>query len=88
MIHTTECERNRSRAEARTVTQAMEPAHDIGERFFKELADFAPVMIQRSGTDTENAAIHCGSLDAGVELLTKPFTQVELARKLRKILAR
>lgn len=70
------------------MTQAMEPAHDIGERFFKELADFAPVMIQRSGTDTENAAIHCGSLDAGVELLTKPFTQVELARKLRKILAR
>jgi PAS domain S-box-containing protein len=25
--------------------------HDVGERFFKELADFAPVMIWRSGTD-------------------------------------
>ena len=24
---------------------------DLGERFFQELADFAPVMIWRSGTD-------------------------------------
>jgi PAS domain S-box-containing protein len=29
----------------------IEPAHEIGDRFFKELADFAPVMIWRSGTD-------------------------------------
>ena len=37
---------------------------------------------------TENSIIHGGRLDPGVELLTKPFTQGELAQKLRKILAR
>jgi PAS domain S-box-containing protein len=36
---------------------------------------------------TENAIIHGGRLEQGVELLSKPFTQDELARKLRKILA-
>lgn len=36
---------------------------------------------------TDNAVIHGGRLDTGMELLTKPFTQVELAQKLRKILA-
>ena len=37
---------------------------------------------------TDNAIIHGGRLDAGVELLTKPFTQGALAQKLRKILRR
>jgi CheY-like chemotaxis protein len=35
---------------------------------------------------TDNAIVHGGRLDAGVELLSKPYTQEELARKLRKIL--
>jgi PAS domain S-box-containing protein len=29
----------------------MDPARQVSERFFKELADFAPVMIWRSGSD-------------------------------------
>jgi PAS domain S-box-containing protein len=33
-----------------------------------------------------NAIVHDGRLDAGVELLTKPFTQAALAAKLRDIL--
>jgi PAS domain S-box-containing protein len=33
------------------VSQSDHPSHDLGERFFKELADFAPVMIWRSGPD-------------------------------------
>jgi CheY-like chemotaxis protein len=35
---------------------------------------------------TDNAIIHSGRLEEGVELLSKPFTQEELARKLRKVL--
>ena len=33
------------------MTETADPPHDVGERFFKELADFAPVMIRRSGPD-------------------------------------
>jgi CheY-like chemotaxis protein len=35
---------------------------------------------------TRNAIVHHGRLDAGVELIAKPFTRAELAEKLRKIL--
>ena len=35
----------------------------------------------------DNAIVHRGRLDDGVELLSKPYTQEELARKLRKIMA-
>jgi PAS domain S-box-containing protein len=33
-----------------------------------------------------NSIVHQGRLDAGVHLLTKPFTQAQLARKLRNLL--
>jgi PAS domain S-box-containing protein len=35
---------------------------------------------------TENAIVHGGRLDAGVELLGKPYTRATLARRIRKIL--
>jgi PAS domain S-box-containing protein len=35
---------------------------------------------------TENAIVHQGRLDAGVELLSKPYRRTELAAKLRKVL--
>ena len=35
---------------------------------------------------TENAIIHQGVLDEGVELLTKPYTRGTLARKVRSVL--
>jgi CheY-like chemotaxis protein len=35
---------------------------------------------------TENAIVHGGRLDHGVELLSKPYARDDLARKLRKML--
>ncbi|WP_394779064.1 PAS domain S-box protein [Undibacterium sp.] len=36
---------------------------------------------------TQNAIVHGGRLDAGVELLSKPYTREALAKKLRHVLA-
>jgi CheY-like chemotaxis protein len=36
---------------------------------------------------TENAIVHGGRLDEGVELLSKPYAREALARKIRKVLA-
>ena len=36
---------------------------------------------------TENAIVHGGRLDAGVELLSKPYSREALARKIRQVLA-
>lgn len=36
---------------------------------------------------TENSIVHGGRLDAGVELLSKPYTRDQLARKIRHVLA-
>ena len=35
---------------------------------------------------TENAIVHHGRLDRGVHLLSKPYRQIDLARKLRQVL--
>jgi two-component SAPR family response regulator len=43
-----------------------------------------PVLFTSGYTD--NAIVHGGRLDEGVELLSKPYTRDDLARKLRKVL--
>jgi len=37
---------------------------------------------------TQNAIVHAGRLDAGVELLAKPYSREDLARKVRQVLAK
>jgi CheY-like chemotaxis protein len=37
---------------------------------------------------TENSIVHGGRLDAGLELLSKPYSREQLARKLRQLLGR
>jgi len=57
----------------------------------RQLADMA--TERRSGLKVlfttgyaRNAIVHHGRLDPGVELVLKPFTQSELAKKVRRIM--
>jgi nitrogen-specific signal transduction histidine kinase len=58
----------------------------------RELADQARTdhpglrVLYTSGY-TENAIVHHGQLDASAQLLSKPYSRLELARKLRQVLS-
>jgi len=56
---------------------------DLARRAKDRLPDLA--VLFTSGY-TENAIVHGGRLDAGVELLAKPYTREALARKVRHVL--
>jgi CheY-like chemotaxis protein len=59
-------------------------ARDLARKAQQRLPGL-PVLFTSGYTD--NAIVHGGRLDDGVELLSKPYTRDELARKLRKMLA-
>jgi signal transduction histidine kinase len=44
------------------------------------------LMVLFTSGYTENAIVHDGRLDVGVELLSKPYTREQLARKVRAVL--
>jgi signal transduction histidine kinase len=50
----------------------------------KQLYPHLPVLFTTGYT--RNAIVHQGRLDAGVQLLNKPYTQQDLARKIRELL--
>jgi PAS domain S-box-containing protein len=59
------------------------PTRDLARKAQQRLPGL-PVLFTSGYTD--NAIVHGGRLDDGVELLSKPYARDELARKLRKML--
>jgi PAS domain S-box-containing protein len=57
---------------------------DLARKARERLPDIA--VLFTSGY-TQNAIVHGGRLDAGVELLSKPYTREDLARRVRSVLA-
>lgn len=57
----------------------------------RELAEYAQsarpsLKVLFTSGYTENAIVHQGRLDPGVALLSKPYTRLELATKVRRVL--
>lgn len=57
---------------------------DLARKARERIPDLA--VLFTSGY-TQNAIVHGGRLDAGVELLSKPYTREALARKIRLVIA-
>ncbi|MET4701010.1 FixJ family two-component response regulator [Constrictibacter sp. MBR-5] len=63
------------------------PGGMSGRRLADEAQKIIPALpvLYTSGY-TENAIVHHGHLDTGVDLLNKPYRQADLARKVREVL--
>jgi PAS domain S-box-containing protein len=53
----------------------------------KAQESFPDLAVLFTSGYTQNAIVHGGRLDKGVELITKPYTREDLARKIRRVLA-
>jgi PAS domain S-box-containing protein len=68
-------------------TDVVMPGGMNGRQLADEIKKIRPAMkILYTSGYTKNAIVHHGRLDAGVELLAKPYHRLELARRIRKVL--
>ncbi|MCK6451135.1 MAG: PAS domain S-box protein [Alphaproteobacteria bacterium] len=68
-------------------TDVVMPGGLNGRQLAAEVRRILPdVKVLYTSGYTENAIVHQGRLDPGVELLNKPYRRADLARKLRKVL--
>ena len=71
------------------LTDVMLPGGMNGRKLAVEFERRLPgIKILYMSGYTENATVHHGRLDAGAELLQKPFRRADLARAVRKALDR
>jgi len=69
-------------------TDVIMPGGINGRQLADELIRRRPdVKVLYTSGYTENAIVHHGRLDPGVALLNKPYRRVDLARKIREVLA-
>ena len=85
-------ERARDRRERRADRSAVHRRGHAGPVRSPELARKAQerlpdIAVLFTSGYTENAIVHGGRLDEGIELLSKPYTREALARKIRHVLA-
>jgi signal transduction histidine kinase/CheY-like chemotaxis protein len=71
------------------LTDVVLPGSMRGRELVQHLSDISPGLkvLFMSGY-TENAIVHHGKLDDGVQLLSKPFKRDQLARKVAEVLGR
>jgi CheY-like chemotaxis protein len=70
-------------------TDIVVPGGMNGRQLSKEVLKTRPGLAVLFTTGyTPNAIIHHGRLDPDVQLLSKPYTQDDLSRKIRRVLAR
>jgi len=68
-------------------TDVVMPGPVSGRRLAEEAGKIDPALrVLFTSGYTENAIIHHGRLDPGLELLSKPYTRDQLAAKLRRVL--
>lgn len=70
-------------------TDVILPGTLNGPRLAEAAQELQPgIRVLYASGYSENAIVHHGRLDAGVELISKPYSQPTLARRLRQILER
>jgi len=69
------------------LTDVVLPGPMRGKQLVQHLSDIAPgIKVLFMSGYTENAIVHHGKLDDGVQLLSKPFKRDQLARKVAEVL--
>jgi signal transduction histidine kinase/ActR/RegA family two-component response regulator/flagellar motility protein MotE (MotC chaperone) len=68
-------------------TDVVMPGPLSGRKLADEAKKFDPTLrVLFTSGYTENAIVHHGQLDTGVDLLSKPYTREELGAKMRRVL--